>query len=93
MINFEILSEQGILKFWRGGGHLELRALQPQQPFPVYILGSEFWDVMLQVDAHEPASNLLRGPVPDAQVLLQILLGDLSLLQNLKNRHQENVPK
>lgn len=77
---------EGIQKFWRAGGHLELGAVQLQQPLSVDIPGCELRDVMLQVDAHEPASHLLRGPVPDAQVLQQVLFGDVSLLQNLKNR-------
>lgn len=39
--------------------------------------------MLFQVEADEPAGDLLRGPLSDAAVLPLMLLRELSLLQNL----------
>lgn len=63
--------------------YLELSALQLKQLFSIYVLGSEFWDMVLQVEAHEPAGHLLGGPLWYAAVLPLMLLQKLSLVQDL----------
>lgn len=60
--------------------HLELSTIQLQQLLSIYIFGSEFWDMLFQVEAHEPAGHLLGVPLCNTAVLPLVLLRQLTLI-------------